>query len=74
MYQFFNALMQYKQKTEINKMTKHLSKEYSTHDFCSIWVFFHEHSRFTGQQGKGEGMYFNSSVPFPPASQTLRHS
>ena len=21
--------------------------------FFSIWVFFHEHSRFTGQQGKG---------------------
>ena len=25
--------------------------------FFSIWVFFHEHSRFTGQQGKGEGIY-----------------
>ena len=24
--------------------------------FFSIWVFFHEHSRFTGQQGKGEGI------------------
>ena len=23
----------------------------------SIWVFFHEHYRFTGQQGKGEGIY-----------------
>ena len=22
--------------------------------FFSIWVFFHEHSRFTGQQGKGQ--------------------
>ena len=22
--------------------------------FFSIWVFFHEHSRYTGQQGKGE--------------------
>ena len=21
--------------------------------YFSIWVFFHEHSRFTGQQGKG---------------------
>ena len=25
--------------------------------FFSIWVFFHERSRFTGQQGKGEGIY-----------------
>ena len=41
--------------------------------FFSIWVFFHEHSRFTGQQGKGEGYLFNSSLPLPPASQTLRH-
>ena len=24
--------------------------------FFSIWVFFHEHSRFTGQQGKGEAI------------------
>ena len=45
--------------------------------FFSIWVFFHEHSRFTGQQGKGRGggggYLFNSSLPLPPASQTLRH-
>ena len=34
---------------------------------------FHEHSLFTGQQGKGEGIFFNSSLPLPPASQTLRH-
>ena len=25
--------------------------------FFSIWVFFHEYSPFTGQQGKGEGIY-----------------
>ena len=24
--------------------------------FVSIWVFFHEHSQFTGQQGKGEAI------------------
>ena len=24
--------------------------------FFSIWVFFHEHSRITGLQGKGEGI------------------
>ena len=40
--------------------------------FFSIWVFFHEHSQFIGQQGKGEAL-FNSSVtpPPPPASRTL---
>ena len=26
------------------------------HHFFSIWVFFHEHSRITGLQGKGEGI------------------
>ena len=26
----------------------------------SIWVFFHEHSRFTGHQGKGEGMMISN--------------
>ena len=42
--------------------------------FFAIWVFFHEHSRFTGQYRKGEEDYlFNSSLPLPPASQTLNH-
>ena len=41
--------------------------------FFSIWVFFHEHSRFTGQQSKGGRYLFNSPLPFPPASETLRH-
>ena len=36
----------------------------------SIWVFFHKHSRITRLQGKGEGI---SSLPLPPASQTLGH-
>ena len=40
--------------------------------FFSIWVFFHEHSRITGLQGKGEGHFFNSSLPLPPALQTFR--
>ena len=25
--------------------------------FFSIWVVFYEHSRFTGQKGKGKGIY-----------------
>ena len=32
--------------------------------FFSIWVFFHEHSRFTGQQGKGEGIYLTPLYHF----------
>ena len=31
------------------------------------------HSRFTGQHGKGEAIFFSFSVPLPPASQTLTH-
>ena len=32
--------------------------------FFSIWVFFHENSRFTGQQGKGEGIYLTPLYHF----------
>ena len=41
--------------------------------FFSLWVFFHEHLRFTGQQGKWEAISFNSSLQLLPASQTFRH-
>ena len=27
-----------------------------SNSFFSIWVFFHEHSRFTGQQGREKGI------------------
>ena len=41
--------------------------------FCfSIWVFFRDHSRITGLQGKGEVISL-TPPPLPPASQTLRH-
>ena len=40
--------------------------------FFFIWVFFHEHSQYTEQQGKGEAVS-NFSLPPLPASQTLRH-
>ena len=35
--------------------------------FCLSGVFFHEHSRFTGQQRKRKGCLFNFSVQLPPA-------
>ena len=41
--------------------------------FFSFWILFHEHSRITGPKGKGGKHFFNSSLPFPPSSQTLRH-
>ena len=46
----------------------------STPFFFCISVFFHNHSRITSQDFKGRGgHFFNSSLPLPPASQTLRH-
>ena len=39
--------------------------------FFSIWVFFHEHSRFTGQQGKGEGIYLTTLYHFHPLHRHL---
>ena len=73
----------YKNIHEFNSSNKYLEslkcQTTLNNFFFSIWVFFHEHSQFTGQQGKwGVGMWvggylFNSSLPLPPASQTLRH-
>ena len=37
----------------------------------SIWVFFHEHSRFTGQQGKGESIYLTPLYHFHPLRRHL---
>ena len=39
--------------------------------FFSIWVFFHEHSRFTGQQGKGEGISLTPLYHFHPLHRHL---
>ena len=39
--------------------------------FFSIWVLFHEHSRFTGQQGKGEGIYLTPLYHFHPLHRHL---
>ena len=30
-----------------------------TTSFFAIWVFFHEHSRVTGQQRKGEAFFYS---------------
>ena len=39
--------------------------------FFSIWVFFHKHSRFTGKQGKGEGIYLTPLYHFHPLHRHL---
>ena len=39
--------------------------------FFSIGVFFHEHSRSTGQQGKGEGIYLTPLYHFHPLHRNL---
>ena len=39
--------------------------------FFSMWVFFHEHSRITGLQGKGEGISLTPQYHFPPLHRHL---
>ena len=39
--------------------------------FFSIWVFYHKHSRFTWQQGKGEGIYLIPLCHFHPPHRHL---
>ena len=44
---------------------------YCDSPFFSIWIFFHKHSRFTGQQGKGEGIYLIPLYHFHPLHRHL---
>ena len=39
--------------------------------FFSIWVFFYEHSRITGLQGKGEGISLTPQYHFHPLHRHL---
>ena len=39
----------------------------------SIWVFYHEHSRFTGQQGKGEAISLTPLYHFHLLQRHLQH-
>ena len=39
--------------------------------FFSIWVLFHEHSRVTGLQGKGEGISLTPYYQFHPLHRHL---
>ena len=40
-------------------------------DLFFIWIFFHEHSLFTGQQGKGEGICLTRLYHFHPLHRHL---
>ena len=40
-------------------------------DFFFIWVFFHNHSRITGLQGKGEGISLTPHYHFHPLQRYL---
>ena len=42
--------------------------------FFSIWVFFHNHSRITGLQGKGEGVSLTHDYHFHPLHRNLHIS
>ena len=42
--------------------------------FFSISVYFPKHSRFTGQQGKGEGIYLTLLYQFHPLDKHLNIS
>ena len=44
------------------------------HFFFSIWVFFHKHSLFTGQQGKGEGIFLTPLYHFHQLHRNLHIS
>ena len=45
--------------------------DFSSFIFFSIWLFFHEHSRITGLQGKGEGIPLTPQYHFHPLYRHL---
>ena len=53
---------------DLQRANNNVKKNYF---FFSIWVFFYEHSRFTGQQGKGEGIYLTPLYHFHPLHRHL---
>ena len=61
------------QEVSVKRLRQNIIKEFQFNIFFSVWVFFHEHSRFTRTAGEGGEYLFNSWLPFPPASQTLRN-
>ena len=64
-------------KTLIEKKVNEKNTELSPFVFCflfSIWVFFHEHLRITGLQGKAEGISLTPHYHFHPLHRHLDSS
>ena len=53
------------------KYYERFSKNEVIRFFFSIWVLFHEHSRITGLQGKGEGIPLTPHYHFHPLHRHL---
>ena len=52
-------------------MAEHFLRTFFTFFFFSIWVFFHEQSHFTGQQGKEEAIFLSPLYHFHPLHRHL---
>ena len=63
----YNRKMKYNEK-KINPLSANLTI------YFSIWVFFHNHSRITGLQGKGEGISLTPHYHFHPLHKHLDNS
>ena len=55
----------------INKKRSKVHKHSFIYFCFSIWVFYHEHSRIAGQQGKGEVIYLTPLYHFHPLHSRL---
>ena len=66
-------------KKDTRTVRRHSSVYYIIVNFFSIWVFFHDHSRITGLQGKGEVISLTPHYHFLPLhrhldiSRNIRH-
>ena len=48
-----------------------MSSKEAIYSFFSMWVFFHEHSKITGLQGKGEDISLTPHYHFHPLHRRL---
>ena len=55
-YEIFKKIFFYTTQLMLKQLIKQVLNMFVKFHFFSIWVFFQEHSRITGLQGKGEGI------------------
>ena len=60
-----------KKKSKVEDYLLWTDDEVELLSFFSMWVFFHKHSRFTGQQGKGEAISLTPPYQFHPVHRHL---